>query len=135
MGKGNMVKNVIAILIVLSAAGGWLYLDYLNKQEQAAAAEMRRIVEQNRAIALAAAKARAEARAQFEAVLTNDLTTCKSNAEKASSDYVTQHQKPVPRKPGQFTIPPAVAEEAAKLLEAANADCQKTHDDRIKSGV
>lgn len=129
-----MVKKIIAVVLIILAGGGWFYLDYLNKQELQAAEELRRSMEQARAQALAKAKALAEARAKFEALILADLTTCKTDAEKAKADYVTQHQKPVRRKPGQFTIPQAVADEAAKMLETANAACQRTYDTRLKNG-
>jgi hypothetical protein len=130
-----MVKSIIAVLIILAAGGGWFYMDYLNKQEQAAAAEMRKEVEHSRALAAAAEKARAEAKATFNAQLETDLTACKLAAEKASTEYITTNQKPVPRKPGLFTIPAGVAEAAAKILEEENAKCQNTHDSRFASSI
>ena len=130
-----MIRSIVAIVFILLAGGSWFYLDRLNKQEQDAAAEVRKTMEHNRALALAAEKARAEARAQFETQLQNDLNACNVAAEQTSSDYLTLHQKPVPRKPGQFTIPQEVAAEAAKLLEAAHAQCQSTYDSRFKSGT
>jgi hypothetical protein len=129
-----MVKKIIALVLIVLAGGTWFYLDYLNKQEMQQAEELRRTMEQMRAKALAQAKAVAEAKAKFEAQILADLTACKADAEKAKTDYVTQHQRPVRRKPGQFTIPPAVADEAARMLETANAACQATYDTRLQSG-
>ena len=91
-------------------------------------------MEQARAQALAQAKAIAEARAKFEAQILADLNACKAEAEKTRNDYVTRNQKPVRRKPGRFTIPQAVADEAAKMLETANAACQATYDSRLQNG-
>ncbi len=131
-----MVKSIIAVLIILAAGGGWFYMDYLNKQEQAAAAEMRKEVEHSRALAAVAEKARAaEVRAAFEAQLETELTACKLAAEKANADYITTNQKPVPRKPGLFTVPAEVAEASAKLLAEGNALCQTAHDNRLASGI
>lgn len=130
-----MVKSIIAVVIIFAAAGGWFYMDYLNKQEQAAAAEMRKEVEHSRALAVAAEKARAEAKAVFNAQLENELATCKLAAEQASSDYINTNQKPVPRKPGLFTIPTEVADAAAKLLAEGNLLCQSAHDSRLASGI
>ena len=130
-----MVKSIIAVLIILAAGGGWFYMDYLNKQEQAAAAEMRKEVEHSRALAAAAEKARVEAKAAFNAQLATDLAACKVAAEQASTDYITANQKPVPRKPGLFTIPAAVAEASAKLLADGNALCQSTYDKRLSNGI
>jgi hypothetical protein len=74
-----MVKKIVAVLLILLTGGAWLYLDYQNKQEQIAALEMRKAMEQMRA----QAQARAAARAKFEAQLLADLTTCKATADKA----------------------------------------------------
>jgi type II secretory pathway pseudopilin PulG len=125
-----MVKKIAAVVLILLMGGGWFYLDYMNKQEQLAAEESRKAVLQARA----QAQARAEAKAQFEAVILADLNNCKAAAEKAKIDYLTLNQKPVRRKPGEFTIPPAVAEEAEKTLAAANAECQLAYDTRQKNG-
>ena len=130
-----MVKSIIAVLIILAAGGGWFYMDYLNKQEQAAAAEMRKEVEHSRAVAAAAEKARVEAKAAFSAQLETDLAACKVAAEQASTDYITANQKPVPRKPGLFTIPAEVADASAKLLADGIALCQSTYDSRLASGI
>lgn len=130
-----MVKSIVAVLIILAAGGGWFYMDYLNKQEQAAAAEMRKEVEQSRALAAAAEKARVEAKAAFNAQLEKDLAACKVAAEQASTDYITANQKPVPRKTGLFTIPAEVADASAKLLADGNALCQSTYDSRLANGI
>lgn len=130
-----MVKSIIAVLIILAAGGGWFYMDYLNKQEQAAAAQMRMELEQSRALAAAAEKARAEAKAAFNAQIEADLATCKLAAEKAGNDYIAANQKPVLRKPGLFTIPAEVAEASAKLLADGIALCQTTYDSRASSGI
>ena len=129
-----MLKKIIAVVLIALAAGTWGYLDYLNKQELKAAEEMRAAMAQARAQALARAKAAAEARAKFEAMIMADLTTCKATAEQAKEDFLTKNQQPVKRKPGLFTIPPAVMDEAAKTLETSNAACQSTYDARLHSG-
>ncbi len=129
-----MVKKVIALVLVILAAGGWFYLDYRNKQEIAAAEELRRAMEQARLQAAARAKALAEARAKFETQITADLTACKAAAEKAKEDFLEAHKQPVKRKRGQFAIPQAAQDEAAKTLDAANAACQETYDTRLKNG-
>jgi len=129
-----MLKKIVAVVLIVLAAGTWGYLDYLNKQEIQAAAEMRAAMEQARAQALARAKAAAEAKAKFVATIQADLTACKTTAETAKQEFLTQNQKPVRRKPGQFTVSPAVQEEADKALEGANAACQATYDTRLQSG-
>jgi type II secretory pathway pseudopilin PulG len=129
-----MLKKIIAVVLIVLAAGTWGYLDYLNKQELKAAEELRVAMAQAHAQALARAKAAAEAKALFEATILADLTTCKATAEKAKEDFLIQNQKPVRRKPGQFTIPQAAMDEAAKTLETANAACQLTYDTHLKNG-
>ncbi len=129
-----MIKKVVAVVLIILAGGGWLYVDYLNKQQLKEAEELRRSIEQARAQALARAKAVAEAKAKFEAQMLADLGTCKAAAEKAKEEFLAQNQKPVRRKPGKFTIPQAALDEAAKALEAANAACQTTYETRLKNG-
>ncbi|MBU1427090.1 MAG: hypothetical protein KKH12_06690 [Gammaproteobacteria bacterium] len=129
-----MLKKIVAAVLIVLASGTWGYLDYLNKQEIKEAAELRAAMEQARAEALARAKAAAEARAAFESAILAELATCKATAEKANEDFLIQHQKPVRRKRGQFTIPKAAMDEAAKTLEDANAACQTNYDTRFKNG-
>ena len=119
-----MVKKVAAVALILLTSGAWFYLDHLNKQEQFAAEQTRKAMQQ----------ARAEARARFESMLRSDLSNCKVAAEKTRNDYLLLKQKPVPRKPGEFTIPQSVADEAAKMLSDANEGCQLTYDTRMTHG-
>jgi len=125
-----MIKKIVAVVLIVLAGGGWFYLDYLNKQELQAAEQSRKEMEQTRA----QAQARMQAKAKFEEQITADLAACKATAEKAKEDFLTQHQQPVKRKPGQFTIPQAATDEAAKTLDTANAACQTTYDTRLNSG-
>lgn len=125
-----MVKKIVAVVLILLAGGTWLYLDYLNKQELLAAEQSRQALEKIRA----EIRMRAEARAKFEAQILADLGTCKATAEKAKEDFLMANQKPVRRKPGQFTIPQAAMDEAAKTLETATAACQAAYDTRLKNG-
>jgi hypothetical protein len=125
-----VIKKIVAAVLIVLSAGGWFYLDYLNKQEQKFAEQSRIEMEQVRA----KAKAHAEAKAKFEAQIMADLTACKASAEKAKEEYLTQHQKPVKRKPGEFTVPQESIDEAAKTLDAANAACQATYTTRLSNG-
>ena len=118
-------KIIIGVVLIVLAGGGWLYLDYLNKQAQAEAEEMHQAMLQ----------ARAQAKARLESQLGTDLAFCRAAAEKAKTDYVNANGKPVPHKPNEFTIPKAVAAEAARMLDTANAQCQQIHDDHLKSGL
>jgi hypothetical protein len=45
----RMNKNIILIIILVVCAGAWIYLDYLNKQEQDSARQMRMSMEQLKA--------------------------------------------------------------------------------------
>jgi type II secretory pathway pseudopilin PulG len=125
-----MVKKIIAVVLILATAGAWVYLDYQNKQQQLAAAEMRKAIEQMRA----QAQARVAARAKFEAQINSDLATCKASATKAKEDFLVAHQQPVRKKQGQFSVPKAAMDEADKTLEVANAACQATYETHLKSG-
>jgi hypothetical protein len=125
-----MVKKIVAAVLILATGGAWIYLDYENKQEQLAAAEMRKAMDQMRA----QAQARVAARAKFEAQINTDLATCKATAAKAKEDFIIAHQQPARRKSGQFAIPKAAADEADKTLEAANAACQATYETNLKNG-
>ncbi|MDO8926431.1 MAG: hypothetical protein Q7U94_05895 [Sideroxyarcus sp.] len=129
-----MVKKIVAVLLIVIAGGTWGYLDYMNKQEIKAAEELRQAMVEARAQAAAREKAAAEAKAQFEAMILADMTVCKETAEKTKTDFLEANKKPVKRKPGQFTVPPAVQAEADQTLEAANAACQATYDTRLASG-
>lgn len=125
-----MLKKIIAALLIAVTAGTWIYLDHLNQQEQLAAEQARREMEAMRA----KAQALAEARAKFEAQLNADLEACKVSAESASKEYIAKNQQPVKRKPGQFTVPQAVADEAARMLNEATAACQATYTSRLAAG-
>jgi len=125
-----MIKKIAAVMLILLAGGAWFYLDHLNKQEQLIAEQTRQAMQQARA----EAQARAETKTKFESQILADQTNCQAAAEAAKNAYVTQNQQPVRRKPGQFTIPQAVADEAAKMLETANAACQATYNSRLQNG-
>jgi len=129
-----MFKKIIAGVLIVLASATWGYLDYLNKQELKAAEELRISIEQSRAQALARARAAAEAKARFESTLLADLTTCKAEAERMKAEFLFQNQKPVRRKPGQFTVSQAVTDEADQKLEAANTACQAAYDARLQRG-
>jgi hypothetical protein len=119
-----MVKKVTAVLLILITGGVWIYLDYLNKQELA-------MVEQTRQEFLVI---HAQAKERFKSLINTDLGACQAAAEKTKNDYVAQNQITVPNKPGQFTIPQLVADEAARLLSEGNAACQRTFDRNLRSG-
>lgn len=129
-----MLKKIVAIVLIVVAGGGWLYLDYLNKQAIQEAEELRRSMEQARAQAQAKAEAIAEAKAKFEALIVAELSACKATAVKARDDFLNANKKPVRRKPGQFTVAQVAQNEAAKTLAAATATCQATYDTRRANG-
>jgi tRNA(Met) C34 N-acetyltransferase TmcA len=119
-----MMKKIAAIVLIVITGGTWLYLDQLNKQEQLIAEQARQAMIQ----------AREQAKARFNTQIKDDLNNCLATAEKNKADFLTLNQKPVPRKPGEFTITQAVADEAAKMLADATAACQLTFDTRSASG-
>jgi hypothetical protein len=129
-----MRKTIVAVVLIVLAAGTWGYLDYLNRQELQGAEELRQSLVQAHAQALARAKAAADAKAKFEAAIQADLTICRATVEKAKEDFLEANKKPVRRKPGQFTVPAAVQEKANKTQEAANTACQTNYDTQLKNG-
>jgi hypothetical protein len=131
MVKQETIKKIIAVVLIVVAGGGWLYLDYLNKKQLQEAEEMRRSMEQAHMQALARARAIAEAKEKFKAQILVDLVDCKAAAEKAKEDFLTLNQKPVRGKPGKFAIPQTALDEGTKSLEAANAACQATYGTRL----
>lgn len=129
-----MIKKIIGVVLIVLCAGAWFYLDYLNKQELKAAEEMRQAMVQARAQAQEKVQALALAKAKFETDIRAELTTCQANAEKAKTDYISANSKPVPKKPGQFTVPQKVQDEAAKILATDNAGCQRVYDAHLQKG-
>ncbi|OHC87627.1 MAG: hypothetical protein A3J87_03170 [Sideroxydans sp. RIFOXYB12_FULL_59_6] len=125
-----MLKKVIAVVLIVLAAGAWLYLDHLNKQEQMLAEQARQEMMQARA----EAAARAAAHAKFEVELSEAFNTCKATADQAREAFLTEHRKPVKRKPGEFTIPAAITAQADETLGKAYAECQLAHDTRQAQG-
>lgn len=125
-----MLKKVISVILIVLAAGAWLYLDHLNKQEQMLAEQARQEMIQARA----EAAARAAARAQFEAGLTETLSSCKANANLARDAFLAENRKPVKRKPGEFTISAEIAAQADAALSSANAECQLAYDTQFARG-
>ncbi len=119
-----MLKIIVAVVLLVSAGTGWFYLDYLNKQEQIAAQELRLSVEKNRAQAAAAEQARLAAKLALETKLNTELKTCLDVAQQANTDFLAANQKPVPRKAGQFTVPQLALDSAAQTLAASSAECQ-----------
>ncbi|MGZ8256631.1 MAG: hypothetical protein ACXW1C_02265 [Gallionella sp.] len=130
-----MLKTLAGVMMMVLAAGGWFYLDYLNKQEQAAALELRLTVEKNRAKAVAAEQARIAAQAAFTAQLNTDLVACQAAAQQANNDYLTSNQKPVARKAGQFTVAQNFIDTAAQTFSDANAVCQQQFEQHLAAGM
>ncbi len=129
-----MLKIIVAVVLLVSAGSGWFYLDYLNKQEQIAAQELRLSVEKNRAQAAAAEQARLAAKLAFETKLNTELKTCLDATQQANTDFLTANQKPVPRKAGQFSVPQLALDSAAQTLATSTADCQLKFEQELSVG-
>jgi len=119
-----MIKKIAAIVLIVITGGTWLYLDHLNKQEQLIAEQARQAMIQ----------AREEAKARFLVQIKEDLANCQAAAEKSKAEFIAQNQTPVPKKPDEFTVTQAIADEAEKILTEATATCQLTFDTRSASG-
>jgi hypothetical protein len=133
----NMIKKIVAVILILLTSGSWFYLDKLNSGEQMAAEQLHRELDQSRT----QVKLRAEAKAKFESQILLDLTTCLAAAEKANKEYTGLLPQALPRpltlsnkKVVQFTVPQAVIDEGAKVLATAKTECQATYDIRLKNG-
>jgi uncharacterized membrane protein YdbT with pleckstrin-like domain len=125
-----MIKVVIAVVLILTSAGAWLYLDCLNKQEQGANEKIHIGIEQARA----EAKKRMSAKASFELQINTNLTNCQAAAEKAKADYANLMQEIMPRKRGQIVTPPSITDGIEKVLATAKAECQQIYDTQLKDG-
>ena len=117
-----MVKNIIGVILIVIAAGGYFYLDMRNKEEIKAAEDARKEMDMLRARASAAAAAKEK----FEAQIIADLNACKDQAAKNKEEFLAQKRKKSQQKAAQA--------EADKTLEVANATCQSTYDSRLAAG-
>lgn len=133
----NMIKKIVAVVLILLTSGSWFYLDKLNSGEQMAAEQLHKELDQSRV----QAKSRADAKAKFESQILLDLTNCQAAAEKANREYTGLIPQALPhplalpnKKVIQFTVPQTVIDEGAKMLSAAKAECQATYDTRLKNG-
>ena len=123
-----MIKAIIAVTLVFSSAGAWLYLDCLNKQEQGASEKIHIGIEQARA----EAKKRLLTKAQLELQIKSALSSCQATAEKAKTDYQSLIQEILPRKRGQIVVPQLVTDGVAKIHASAQAECQQAYDNQMK---
>jgi len=126
-----MFKQMIAVVVILTSSGAWLYLDCLNKHEKGSAELLHQGVVQSRA----EAKKRAEMKTNFDAQLATTLGNCNAAADKAKADYMALVEQAAPSKRGKALVPQAVMEASEKTLAAAKAECQQVYDSRLKSGI
>jgi hypothetical protein len=129
---GGMIKQIVAILLVVLSAGAWFYLDYMNKQELMASGQMRLALAQMRQTE---EENRARAKAKFEAAARNEFIDCLGEAERARSKYINTNISPIPKKPDLLFITRPVLEEATKILAASTVACQLAYDSRLKKGA
>ena len=108
------------VAMIFLAAGAWLYLDCLNKQEKGGA----ELVHQSVLQLQAEAKKRAEIKSTFETQLATTQNNCISAAVKANANYMALVEQTAPRKRGQVLIPQTVTDESEKILLAAKAECK-----------
>lgn len=126
-----MIKQMIAVILILLAGGAWLFLDCLNQRQKGDAESVQQDIMQARA----EAKKRADTKKYFEAQLAAALSNCNDAADKAKTDYMALVEQMAPRKRGQALIPPAIAGESEKIHNTAKADCQQAYEERLKSGI
>lgn len=128
-----MLKQLIGLVLILFAAGAWLYMDCLNKQELGSAAQLQQGIVQARA----EAKKRAEIagiKVGYEKQILATLSVCQAAADKARADYSSLIEQIAPRKKGVAIIPQAVSNAADKILASAKAECQQVYDTSLNSG-
>ncbi len=121
------IKKIVAVVLIVGASGAWAYLDHLNKRELQEAADARKAMEEARVVAAT----RAQARADSETKLRSELGACQAAAEKDKNDFLAAHQKPVPRKRGQFTIAQEDIDEAERMQKDSVARCQMMFDTQM----
>jgi hypothetical protein len=129
--KQDVIKIVMAVVLIFLAGGAWLYLDCLNRTEQDVTLQAHNELEQART----EGKRRAEAKAGFENLIIGNMHNCQAAAEKAKTDYVALIQKAMPSKKNiPLAIPPAITAEAESILASTKTECQQVYDTRLKSG-
>ena len=125
-----MIKPIIAIVIIFSAAGAWLFLDCMNKQELGANEKIHMGIEQART----EAKKRMSTKASFELQIRNNLNNCQAAAEQAKTEYTNLMQEIMPRKRGQIVVPQGISDGVETILTTSKAECQQAYDKQAKEG-
>lgn len=130
----KMTKKIIAISLILLTGAAWIYLDYLNEKEKAAFEEMHRAVMMAHARAAAEEKAKAGARARFEAEVLSDYTACNVAAEKAEKEYLAQHRKQAGNRQDRTGVSQTGMGETG-IPGSGLAVCRKIYDIRLRNGI
>lgn len=133
---GNtMAKAAIAVVFIVLTGGAWLYLDCLNKQEEATSNQMQQEMQQMRIEGKKkeeSTKKLAAAKLALETQIANNLVGCQENADKVNNAYMLIVQKTLPRKRGQVVVPAVIATETAQVLADAKTRCQLSHDELLQ---
>jgi hypothetical protein len=103
-----MLKNIVLGVLVVAAAGLYIYLNQQNSQAVADAAASRKAIAEARAHAQAMATTQAAAKSTFQAMILSDFNKCKAEA---------------------------ATKKNAKDREAAEAACKSTYDTRLAQGT
>jgi pantothenate synthetase len=127
-----MAKIIIAVSLIFLLGGGWLALDYLNKQEQARALEIHKGIEQARL----ESKRRLGKRSNFESVIHATQADCEAAADKAKVDYMALMLKILPVKSRALGgLPQTVSSQAEAILQSAKTECQSTATNILSKGI
>ena len=133
---GNKVaKATIGVALIMLTGGAWLYLDCLNKQEEATSTQMQQEMQQMRIEGKKredSIKKVAEAKLALETQVARNLLSCQEAADKLNSAYMLIVQKTLPRKRGQVVVPQNIVTEFAQILAEVKLTCQHSHDDLIQ---
>lgn len=124
-----MIKNIILVVFLALAGGGWFYLDYSNKQSQAETMELRANMEKARFDVQSQSRAQAEAKQRVK------LQDCESASEKTRADFLAASGKPVRGKPNELTLARDALDQADKKFKDDNAACWVLYVDAISKGT
>jgi hypothetical protein len=129
--ENKVAKISIATVLIVLLGGAWVYMDYLNKQDEVIASQMQLEMAQMRVDGKSrenAAKKAAEAKVNLETQIRNNLASCQTAAEKMHNDTLRVLEKTLPKKRGTAVVPQNILDEFAQILAATKTECQQGHD-------
>lgn len=134
----NLIKAIIAAVLIFAGTVTWLRLDFMNQMEQGASEQIHEGIEQARV----EAKRRLEYEANIKKLADENFMHCKDAAQKARNDYIQLAQEAVRIRNGKvmhgqqekFYIPKTALQEANSVMEQAKAKCQQVYEASLQGG-